>query len=533
MATGGGKQKSKGQSSSGQVKLDGIGGALIFTGGAMVGAAVLYGMKKLYDHFTTKDPEDDVEKKEFPEDDSNFPDLEPCSRTMLNAPSELLPSREPDLSESLMFVQDNPPHSVPVSPLSDGTSSIVSVGSLHESLFDYYISYVDIPEADYQIAMTVVDDIKASFRSVIEELMPNCPLGKMVDIGPASEGLAVVRPDYFQVGFQLSLAPKLWELVDAGQTLLTAHGYQMVKRAHLKFFSRGTSFYDKYLIGEYLSPVKIKSAFLDLTNRVSNWRTKHRIESAVVGPEVKLIVIYGDEERKGTLTVEFIPTVNIHGTEVLAEPHTSCKNNTCYENLWLQSFRTDEIQHLTGWKPSPTAPIRAEHSTMVKEIVDENDIGSTERDTEEDAKDPHEETARLIDKMEDDEGAYKEDVSLMDIQENLSIEGCQLMCLKILEAVRLNHPAQLRILSPYIVRTIVMKLMTLEDGWFTEQLSERFLDTLKLLEEYLRARQLPHFFCPKVNLLENYDSDSVDHTREFIASIIGNNQFNTLLKRNY
>ena len=531
MATGGSDKKSK--DSRNTPKVEGLAATLVFTGGALAGAALLYGAKKLYDYLSEETPKKGPPEKEGLEND---PEPGRGRRTDLSEPYGGVAEDEP----SLMLLSGYPGAGADqaLSPQSEGASSYLSAASLHDSLLDYYTGYVDIPEMDQQLALTVVDDVMESFRYVMAELMPGLKLKGLVNSGPSAENLNVIRADHFQVTLQLALDPKVWELVDAGQTLLAAYGYQMVKRTHLEFFSRGTTPYDKFLIGEYLSPQKIKAAFLDLTNRVNNWGSIHKIQSNVIGPNVKLHVVYGEEdgERK-TLTIELIPGVKLEGTQVLATTHARTPRDPCYDKLWMQSFAEEELKHLTSWRPSVSPPSTTPEGTVPKELA-ESDGESAEAagsETEsETVPETKEEATKVCVSEESNPGESTPEESTPEKSTpEESNPGCQLMCLKLLEAVRLNHPAQLGMLTPYSVRTIVMHCMTFEDAWHQEQLSERFLDTLKALEEYFRARNLPHFFCPKVNLLEDVDPDTLDLARDFIAHVVGNNQFPALLKSNY
>ena len=491
MATGGGNQK--GKRSNGTSK-DAFAASVGITAAGLVGVALLYGAKKLYDYISTKKPP----PKKLEDEDEDVEARRRRRRAELSQTGDNVSQEEVSLMQISNYSMGDPaiPSINIVSPLSE--SSFNSAASLHDSLLEYYTSYVDIPEIDQALALTVVEDVKESVHYILEELMPGIPITGMSNIGSSAEGLNVVLPDLYQVVLQLNLDPKLWELVDAGETLLGAHGYQMVKRTHLEFFSRGVTPYDKFLIGEYLSPQKVKTAFLDTTNRVNNWGSRFKIQSAVIGPSVKLFVMYGGkdgEQEDKTITVELIPGVRLDGSLVLATTHdgTHQLEKPGYANLWMHSFAEAEYKYLTAWKPPTSTSASPINTTVPKEIVD----------------------------------------SVPNSHVDGPVAGCQLVCLKLLEAVRLNHPAQLGFLTAYCTRTIVMQLLDMEDSWHQEELSERFLDTLKALEEALRTHRLPHYFCPKLNLLQDLDPVTLDNARQFITAIVGNNQFPALLKTNY
>jgi len=75
--------------------------------------------------------------------------------------------------------------------------------SLHEHLFHYYNEYVDIPSDKMQPVQKVVDQVILAVKSQLRE--PNSfkglalKIGDLVPFGSATEGLQVVRPNYFDV----------------------------------------------------------------------------------------------------------------------------------------------------------------------------------------------------------------------------------------------------------------------------------------------------------------------------------------------
>ena len=344
------------------------------------------------------------------------------------------------------------------SPQHSLTTLDPEIGSLHANLLTLYSSDVDIPESEMQGALEVVGEIKQMFWSCLPNMLPNHMIKDLRFGGSAAEGSHAVRPTDFDILVMLPLDSSLWEIIDAGPTLLAAHGYHIVKRTNLDYFLCGAVVYDKYLVSDYLSPSKIKKALMDVVNRI-NWGNRYKVQPAVVGNDVRLDVFYGNEETKKRLEITFIPAVQIGSTLVVANGHLHAENYASYDNLWELYHLKDEIEMLT----TP----------------------------------PH---------------------------------GCQLMCLKLLRAIKMNHPAQFSCVSRTALRNAVLLTMEREDDWSEEALGERFIDVLKTLEEYLRSGRLPHHKNPKYDLLEGISERDLIGAAEFIASVFGEGDFLSLFQ---
>ena len=332
------------------------------------------------------------------------------------------------------------------------------IGSLHANLLSYYSSDVDIPESEMQGALEVVEEIKHLFWSCLPNMLPNHPIKEFKFAQSVAEGSHAVRPTDFEILTMLTLDTSIWDIIDAGPTLLAAHGYHIVKRTNLDYFLRGATAYDKYLVSDYLSPSKIKTALMDIVNRI-NWGNRYKVQPAVVGNEVKLDVFYGKFESKKRLEITFIPAVKLNSTLVVANGHLHAENLKSYDNLWQKYPLDEEIKKLT----TP----------------------------------PH---------------------------------GCQLMCLKLLKAIKMNHTAQFSAVSNMALKNVVLLTMDQEEEWSEEALGERFIDVLKTLEDYLRSGRLPHHMNQKYNLLEGLNEMDLTGTADFLADIFGEGKFSWLLK---
>ncbi len=198
-----------------------------------------------------------------------------------------------------------------------------------------------------QSTMEIVEELKHLFWSCLTQMLPNHPIENLIHAGNTVEGSHAVRPNEFDILILLDVDPSVWEFIDAGPTLLAAHGFHLVKRTNLDYFSPGASVYDKYLVSDYLSPSKLRTVFLDIVNRI-NWGDKYKVQPAVMGPDVKLNA-FPQVDYPGVqhwITINFIPAVQIGSTIVTAKTHPHSSQYQSYDNLWQRYFMKEEIEKL-------------------------------------------------------------------------------------------------------------------------------------------------------------------------------------------
>ncbi len=216
---------------------------------------------------------------------------------------------------------------------------------LQSSLLTYCSSTVQVPQADLDEAVTVVEDIKKQFLSCLSTMVPNHQIRQLEFAHSMAEGSYAVQAVDFDILVMLTLDPDSWQVIDAGLSLLAAHGYRIVKRVNLDYFSRGATVYDKYLVSDYLSPSKINKELMDLTNRI-NWGTKYKIRPAVVGGEAKLDVFYGKEAKKH-LEINLTPAIELNSVLVIAKAHPQSDTQSSFDNLWQECHLVEETRKLT------------------------------------------------------------------------------------------------------------------------------------------------------------------------------------------
>lgn len=145
---------------------------------------------------------------------------------------------------------------------------------------------------------------------------------------------------------------------------------------------------------------------------------------------------------------------------------------------------------------------------------------------------PHPEALRMVNTL-----LWRQSFSLLEFKKidkyNYKTASCHRMCLMIMKAIRLNHTAQLKPLSSYVFKTILMHLLDEEEDWRDQAVPERILDFLSALQDYLRDGVLPNYFCHGMNLLQDVPQITRENIRQFILRSMTKRGVASLLKTDY
>lgn len=219
--------------------------------------------------------------------------------------------------------------------------------SLQEHLWAFYHERVNISAEEQQAARHAALDICVELRAFIHAKVPDMPLRDMYLSGSLYHELQVVSADHAQLMVPLILEKTLWTFIPGEDTIMNVPGFWLVRRDNLEYFPRGSSYWDRCLIGGYLSPRSILEAFGKLVTGTMNWPAIGSVLGYVIRPavpsetealSVALEVQYESEQR---LHVDFLPLlVTEEGVSLIAEAHRE------RENLWRQSFWTAETTKL-------------------------------------------------------------------------------------------------------------------------------------------------------------------------------------------
>ncbi|KAK7939437.1 hypothetical protein WMY93_002763 [Mugilogobius chulae] len=205
--------------------------------------------------------------------------------------------------------------------------------SLQEHLWEFYQNSVNIPSEE-----------QASF---LHAKLPDMPLREMYLSGSLYDDLQVVTADHAQLMVPLVLEKNLWSSIPGEDTIMNVPGFWLVRRENLEYFPRNSSYWDRCMVGGYLSPKSVLEVFDKLVAGSINWPAIGSVLDYVIRPvvpsETLTLEVQYETDRK--LYVDFLPLLVMEdGTSLIAKPHRLAAER--HENLWRQSFRVAETARL-------------------------------------------------------------------------------------------------------------------------------------------------------------------------------------------
>ncbi|XP_053577255.1 mitochondrial dynamics protein MID51 [Bombina bombina] len=218
--------------------------------------------------------------------------------------------------------------------------------SLQEKLFVYYKKHVAIPPGEQSCAKQAAVDICAELRNFIHNKFPDMPLKDMHLSGSLYDDLQVVRADHIQLMVPLSVEMNLWSCVPGEETILNLPGFCLLRRENLEYFPRGTSYWDRCVVGGYLCPRTVVATFEKVVAGSINWPAIGSMLGYVIRPVVPseslILEVQYEEERK--LFIDFLPLVALGERAAVAKSHRLPR----YVNMWRLSQRGAETAALIG-----------------------------------------------------------------------------------------------------------------------------------------------------------------------------------------
>ncbi|XP_061077946.1 mitochondrial dynamics protein MID51-like [Conger conger] len=218
--------------------------------------------------------------------------------------------------------------------------------SLQEQLCQFYRQRVSIPEEEQARARRAALDICAEFRLFLRAKLPDMPLREMYLSGSLYDDLQVVTADHAQLMVPLVLEKNLWSPVPGEDTIMKAPGFWLVRRENLEYFPRGSSYWDRCVVGGYLSPQAVLELFHRQVAGSMNWPAIGSVLDYVIRPAVPcerlgLEVQYEAERR---LRLAFLPLLALEdGLLLVASPHRRPER---HQSLWRQSVRAERTARL-------------------------------------------------------------------------------------------------------------------------------------------------------------------------------------------
>ncbi|XP_028671049.1 mitochondrial dynamics protein MID51 [Erpetoichthys calabaricus] len=216
--------------------------------------------------------------------------------------------------------------------------------SLQDKLFSYYRRKVSISETEQNQARQAAMDICSEVRTFLRAKLPDMPLREMFLGGSLYDDLQVVTADHAQLILPLVLEKNLWSPIPGEETIMNVPGFCLIRRENLEYFPRGNSYWDRCVVGGYLSPRTVLEAFEKVVCGTINWPAIGSALDYIIRPvlptENLTLEIQYEEDRR--LYVDFLPLVVFDDILLIAKPHRI----TRHENMWRQSFRTAETTRL-------------------------------------------------------------------------------------------------------------------------------------------------------------------------------------------
>lgn len=157
----------------------------------------------------------------------------------------------------------------------------------------------------------------------------------------------MVTADHAQLMVPLVLKKNLWSSIPGEDTIMNVPGFWLIRRENLEYFPRNSSYWDRCMVGGYLSPKSVLEVFDKLVAGSINWPAIGSILDYIIRPvvpsETLTLEVQYETDRK--LYVDFLPLLVMEdGTSLIAKPHRLAAER--HENLWRQSFRVAETARL-------------------------------------------------------------------------------------------------------------------------------------------------------------------------------------------
>lgn len=321
------------------------------------------------------------------------------------------------------------------------------VRSLQEHLQQYYHTRAALAPHEIQRVQSVALDICTEIQGFLHSRHPDMPVGEMSLGGSLLDDLQVVSADHACLLVPLQLEASLWRLIPGEETLLIHPLHWMVRRVNLEYYPRGWSYWDRYMVGGYLSAEAIVDMFRKTVMEKMNWPTIISSLDCLIRP-----VVGGLDLR-----LEIWPGNERGGADSSDQP---------FFISMLPLLREEDVA-LTA-QPELTSPwVNAWHLSLYPW-----------------------ETQRLA-------------------QLDAADDGYRRHTLKILKAVCRLNPT-LRPLKAAPLANLILHLSDSESDWSETSLDVRFQQCITELIGYLEQGALHSYFKPAVNLLSDLSEDQVD-----------------------
>ncbi|KAF7663445.1 hypothetical protein LDENG_00209850 [Lucifuga dentata] len=222
--------------------------------------------------------------------------------------------------------------------------------TLQERLQQYYHTRASLAPEDIHKAQTLALDICTEIQGFLHSRHPDMPLGEMSLGGSLLDDLQVVSADHACLLVPLQLEASLWRLIPGEETLLTHPLHWMVRRVNLEYFPRGRSYWDRFLVGGYLSSEAVVSMFSKAVMETMNWPSISSTLDCIVrpvlgGPDLWLEIWPENRGMNSTdppLFISMLPMLREGDVVLTAQPELTSP----WANAWHLSLYPWETQRL-------------------------------------------------------------------------------------------------------------------------------------------------------------------------------------------
>uniref|UniRef100_A0A8C5PQT4 Mitochondrial elongation factor 2 n=1 Tax=Leptobrachium leishanense TaxID=445787 RepID=A0A8C5PQT4_9ANUR len=313
----------------------GVGGA------AMLGIATL-AVKRLIDRAASppeeKEAEEKLEEKSFEETWKEA--------VLLKASPKF--SRKPnriDLGEAISPPEPSEPVSICTEQRepADELKKLPICFTLQEQLLHYSTHRASASGSQEQLGSHLVLDIMSELQDFLRAKHPHMPFSALQLGGVFGSCLSFSCSDHCCFSLPLALEPDLWQFIPGHETILNDAQFWMVRRTDLEYAARGSSPWDRFMVGGYLSSRTIVESLHRSIMVCINWPAIGAMLDCIIQPviapnDLKLEVTHS----KLKLIIHILPTVAMGDVMLLAHHHPNAPG----ENLWQQSFYKEEIRRL-------------------------------------------------------------------------------------------------------------------------------------------------------------------------------------------
>ncbi|XP_071427019.1 mitochondrial dynamics protein MID49 [Pithys albifrons albifrons] len=306
--------------------------------GAAVLAIATLAVKRLIDRATSPRDEEDPKAEQKTLEES-WQDLALIKTT----PKPPKKQRREDLSEPLLsparpLVPDPRVCSAPLGAPRVKSSPLRCL-TLQEKLLSHHNSRLAIPEIQVSLVPQLARSISTQLQNFLRSKCPELPFGRLFLSGALLDGLEVLAADHINLMLPVVLDAGLWSLIPGEETVVRNPQYWMIKRVDLGYFPRGSSPWDRFMVGRYLSSNVLNETLHKMLVASINWPAIGSLLGCVIHPlvasrELKLEVKHDQVE----LNITLFPVVEMEDKVLLAVPPEGL-----VENLWLESFYRAEV----------------------------------------------------------------------------------------------------------------------------------------------------------------------------------------------